>query len=76
MALSGLYTGGPVRFGYHLVDSGLVNRKGAPIKKYEIAPGEREVLQLIDDMTIHKGYGSYRMADFLRRRSQKLHTSN
>ena len=65
MALEGLYTGGPVRFGYHLVDSGLVNRKGAKIKKYEIDGAESEVLRMIDDMTIHKGYGSYRMADFL-----------
>lgn len=56
MALSGLYTGGPVRFGYHLVDSGLVNRKSVPIRKYEIDPGEREILQLIDDMTVHNAH--------------------
>ncbi len=65
MILEGLYTGGPVRFGYHLVDSGLVNRKGARIRKYEIDPVESEVLHMIDEMTVHKGYGSYRMADFL-----------
>ena len=59
------HTGGPVRFGYHLTDSGLVNRKGAKIKKYEIDEAESEVLRMIDDMTVHKGYGSYRMADFL-----------
>ena len=76
MALSGLYTGGPVRFGYHLVDSGLVNRKGAPIRKYEIDLGEREVLQLIDDMTIHKGYGSYRMADFLNNEGYKTNNGS
>lgn len=76
MALSGLYTGGPIRFGYHLVDSGLVNRKGAPIRKYEIDPGEREVLQLIDDMTVHKGYGSYRMADFLNKEGYKTNNGS
>ncbi|MCM1304751.1 MAG: recombinase family protein, partial [Butyrivibrio sp.] len=65
MALGGMYTGGPVRFGYRLAESGMVNRKNVPIKKYEIDPAEREVLQMIDDMTIHKGYGSYRMADYL-----------
>ena len=65
MMLEGLYTGGPIRFGYHLVDSGLVNRKGAKIRKYEIDPMESELLRMIDDMTVHKGYGSYRMADFL-----------
>lgn len=56
MTLDGLYTGGPVKFGYRLVDSGLVNRKGAKIKKYEIDPADSEVLHMIDDMTIHKGY--------------------
>lgn len=64
MMLEGFYTGGSVRFGYHLVDSGLVNRKGARIRKYEIDP-ESEVLHMIDEMTVHKRYGSYRMANFL-----------
>ena len=36
MMEDGLYTGGPVKYGYHLIDSGLVNRKGIPIKKYAI----------------------------------------
>ena len=71
MALAGLYTGGPVKFGYRLVDSGIVNRKGIPVRKYEIDPAEREMLQMIDDMTLHKGYGSYRMADFLNQKGYK-----
>lgn len=65
MMVEGLYTGGPIRFGYHLVDSGLVNRKGAKIRKYEIDSAESEVLHMINDMTVRKGYGSSRMADFL-----------
>lgn len=65
MILDGFYIGGPVRFGYKLVDSGQVNRKGLPIKKYEIDPVEREVVEMIDDMTVRKGYGSYRLASFL-----------
>lgn len=71
MALAGLYAGGPIRFGYCLVDSGLVNRKGFPVRKYEIDPQEREILQMIDDMTVHKGYGSYRMADYLNKKGCK-----
>ena len=74
MALAGLYTGGPVKFGYHLVPSGLVNRKGIPVKKYEINPEEWEILQLIVDMTVHKGYGSWRMADFLNKEGYKSST--
>ena len=71
MQVDGLYTGGPVKFGYRLVDSGLVNRKGLPIKKYEIDPAEREILAIIDDMTVNKGYGSWRMADFLNKGGYK-----
>lgn len=71
MTLDGLYTGGPVKFGYRLVDSGLVNWKGAKVKKYEIDPTNSEVLHMIDEMTIHKGYGSYRMADFLNKKGHK-----
>jgi DNA invertase Pin-like site-specific DNA recombinase len=74
MKLDGLYTGGPARFGYRLVDSGLVNRKGAAIKKYEIDPAGREVIRMIDDMIIHKGYGAWRMADFLNKRGYRTET--
>lgn len=72
--VAGLYTGGAVKYGYHLVDSGLVNKKGQPIKKYEIDEAEAEVLHMIDDMTIHKGYGSWRMADYLNKHGYKTHT--
>ena len=71
MTLDGLYTGRTVKFGYRLVDSGLVNRKGIPIKKYEINPEESEIVHMIDDMTIHKGYGSWRMADYLNKNGYK-----
>ena len=74
MTLDGLYTGGPVKFGYRLVDSGLVNRKGIPIKKYEIDPIDSEIVHMIDDMTVHKGYGSWRMADFLNKNGYKPST--
>ena len=65
MMLDGLYTGGPVKFGYRLVDSGLVNRKGVPVKKREIDPAESEIIAMIDDLTIHKGFGAWRAAAFL-----------
>lgn len=71
MILDGFYTGGPVRFGYRLVDSGQVNRKNQPVKKYEIDPDERQLLALIDDMTVNKGYGSWRMADYLNKNGYK-----
>lgn len=58
MEEAGLYTGGPIKFGYHLVDSGLVNKKNQPIKKYEIDLEESEILRTIDNLTVHSGYGS------------------
>ncbi|MDE5588600.1 MAG: recombinase family protein [Acetatifactor sp.] len=71
MQMDGMYTGGPVKFGYCLVDSGLVNRKGAPIKKYEIDPAEKEILDLIDELTVHKGYGAWRLADLLNKEGHR-----
>lgn len=76
MSLEGFYTGGSVKYGYHLVDSGHINRKGHKIRKYEIDPEESEIVCMIDDMTIHKGYGSWRMADFLNKKGYRLHTGN
>ena len=74
MILDGLYTGGPVKYGYSLADSGLVNRKGQPIKKYVIDPADSRVVQMIDEMTIRKGYGSWRMANFLNKNGYKTNT--
>jgi len=71
MQMDGMYTGGPVKFGYRLVDSGLVNRKGAPIRKYEVDPVEKEILEMIDELTVHKGYGAWRLADFLNKEGHK-----
>lgn len=71
MEEAGLYTGGPIKFGYHLVESGLVNKKNQPIKKYEIDPEESEILHLIDSMTINKGYGSWKLANYLNEHGYK-----
>lgn len=71
MEEAGLYTGGPVKFGYHLVESGLVNKKNQPIKKYEIDLEESELLRTIDNLTIHSGYGAWRLANYLNEHGYK-----
>lgn len=76
MEETGFYTGGAVKFGYHLIDSGRINKRNQPIKKYEIDPAEAEVLHMIDDMTIHKGYGSWRLADYLNEQGYRTHTGS
>lgn len=73
MEEAGLYTGGPTKFGYHLVNSGLVNKKNQPIKMYEIDPDEANVIHLIDSMTIHKGYGAWRLANYLNEHGYRTH---
>lgn len=74
MIEDGLYTGGPVKYGYHLTDSGLVNRKGIPIKKLDIDAVESEVIHMMDSMTIHKGYGSHRLSRYLNENGYRTHT--
>lgn len=71
MEEAGLYTGGPIKFGYHLVESGLVNKKNQPIKKYEIDLEESELLRTIDNLTIHSGYGAWRLANYLNEHGYK-----
>lgn len=39
--------------------------KGAKIRKYEIDQPESRVLHMIDEMTVHKSYGSCWTVDFL-----------
>lgn len=76
MDAAGLYTGGPVKFGYHLVDSGMVNKKGYPIKKLAIDDVESDVVNMMDDLTIHKGYGSWRLAQYLNEQGYRTHTGH
>ena len=74
MEAAGLYAGGAVKFGYHLVDSGLINKRGYPVKKLEIDAEEAAVVALMDEMTISRGYGSYRLAQYLNERGYRTHT--
>ena len=73
MEEAALYTGGVVKFGYHLIDSGLVNKKNQPIKKLEIDDEETAIVHMIDDMTINKGYGSWRLSDYLNKKGYRMH---
>lgn len=70
---AGFYTGGAVKYGYCLIDSGLINKRNQPIKKYEIDPAEAQVVNMMDQMTIDKGYGSWRLADYLNKKGYRTH---
>ena len=65
LTAEGKFTGGAVPFGYRLVSTGQVNRKGRPINQLEINPIEAEYVRLIFNKTVNEGYGSYRMSEYL-----------
>ena len=73
MTLDGIYTGGPVPFGYKLVGTGEINRKGREIKILQIEPAEAEIVRLIFYKVRCEGYGSHRIAEMLNNMSIKTH---
>lgn len=74
MTLDGKFTGGVAPFGYKLIKSGEINKKGKELMDIVIDDDEAPVVKMIFNMTIKEGYGSYRMADYLN--SQGIRTHN
>ncbi|MDL2258732.1 recombinase family protein [Eubacteriales bacterium OttesenSCG-928-K08] len=73
LTLEGCYTGGPVPYGYQLVDKGRMNKKGSKIPDIDIEPFEAEIVKEIFLKTVHEGIGSYRMAQQLNDRGLQTH---
>ena len=65
LKLDGLYTGGALPYGYRTIPSGVKNRKGQELKKYEIDLEQFVVFRKIVEKTINNGMGSYMIAHFL-----------
>ncbi len=65
LKLDGLYTGGAMPYGYRTVPSGVKNRKGQELKKFEIDLEQYVVYRKIVEKTINNGTGSYVIAHFL-----------
>lgn len=65
LKLDGIYTGGALPYGYRVVPSGVKNRKGQELKKYEIDLEQYVVYRKIVEKTINNGSGSYVVAHFL-----------
>lgn len=65
LRLDGLYTGGALPYGYRTVPSGIKNRKGQELKKFEIDMEQFVVYRKVIDKTINKGNGSYVVAHYL-----------
>ncbi len=69
----GVYTGGCAPFGYNLVDSGIVNKKGKELKTLIINLEEAEIVREVFEKTVSDGYGSYVMADYLNKKGIRTH---
>lgn len=76
LALDGLYTGGPLPYGYRTVPSGIKNRKGQELKKYEIDMEQYVVYRQVVEKTINNGNGSYVVAHYLNDHGYKTANGN
>ncbi len=65
LRLDGIYTGGALPFGYRTVPSGVRNRKGQELKKYEIDMEQYALYRMIVEKTINNGSGCYVIAHYL-----------
>ena len=73
MRAEGLYTGGPVRYGYRAVEKGRLNKKNKPVKDLEIDPEEAAIVKEIFERTVYEGAGSFVMANELNERGIRTH---
>ena len=65
MTMEGQFTGGVAPYGYKLIKSGTINKKGRELLEIVVDDAEAEIIRLIFDMTVKEGYGSYRMSAYL-----------
>jgi DNA invertase Pin-like site-specific DNA recombinase len=61
----GVYTGGPVPYGYKLVDNGRKNKKDLVCFDLQIDEQTAEMVKIIFNLTLQLGMGSYRVARYL-----------
>lgn len=62
MVKEGLFRGGVPPYGYKLVKSGVINKKGKEISKLAIDEEESKVVKLAYELAYEQGYGGYRIA--------------
>lgn len=72
----GYYTGGCAPFGYRLVNSGIVNKKGKELLKLEQEPSEVEIVKIIFEKSVKDGLGSYKMAEYINDRRILTHNGS
>jgi Site-specific recombinases, DNA invertase Pin homologs len=65
MVKEGLFRGGVAPYGYMLVKSGVINKKGKEICKLAINEVESKVVKMVYNLAYEQGYGGYRIAKYL-----------
>ena len=73
MTSEGIYTGGGVPYGYHLIYNGRKNKKGAEMRDLAVEPTEAEVVRRVFRMTIEEGCGAFQVADTLNKEGIRTH---
>lgn len=74
MAQDGLYRGGTAPFGYCLVKSGVINKKGKELMKLAINEDQAVIVRQMFAFVKEEGYGSNRIAKYLNERGIKTGT--
>ncbi len=69
----GVYTGGPVPFGYCTVRNGRLNKKGREVLDIAVEPREAEWVKKLYQLTINEGWGSYKLAMYLNDNGMRTH---
>ena len=73
LTAEGVYTGGPVPFGYCTVKNGRLNKKGREVLDIAVEPREAEWVQKLYQLTINEGWGSYKLAMYLNDNGMRTH---
>lgn len=61
----GFFTGGPIAYGYRLVEKGRRNKRGYNVLDPEINEEEAAIVKLIFEKYVQEGYGAQRISTFL-----------
>ena len=73
MVQAGQYVGGVTPYGYRTVKSGRISKHGRDLHQLEINETEAEAVRTIFQKTVHEGYGSYRMSQYLNDHGYRTH---
>ena len=65
LRLKGVYTGGPLPYGYRLIPCNEVNRKGQQMQKFAVDMEQFVVYRMVVEKTINNGTGTYILAGLL-----------